>query len=336
MNRKPNFDNLLKILNKQKPERPTLFEFFLNDKLYDYLVPEIKSIDTISYYKKVMIAYQRAGYDYFTIHGSDFHFPKNNQHVESTISLNEGFVITDYESFEKYEWPEPEDFDYSILIALGKELPEGMKMIAYGPSGILENTIALVGYDNLCYMLFEEPELAESIFKNIGERLIKYYRICMEFDGVGAIIANDDWGFNTQTMISPSHLRKYVFPYYKKIIEIAHQKGLPVILHSCGNLKEVMDDIIYDMKFDAKHSYEDKIMPVEQAYDTYFPKISILGGIDVDFVCRSSKEEITKRCINMIEKTLDKGGYALGTGNSVPYYVPVENYFAMIDVINHF
>ena len=54
------------------------------------------------------------------------------------------------------------------------------------------------------------------------------------------------------------------------------------------------------------------------------------GGIDVDFVCRSTPDEIYRRSKAMLERAQDRGGYALGTGNSVPDYVPMENYFAMI------
>ena len=62
----------------------------------------------------------------------------------------------------------------------------------------------------------------------------------------------------------PEHLRKFVFPWHKRIVETIHKFGKPAILHSCGNLIEVMDDIIEDMGYDAKHSFEDAIMPVEE------------------------------------------------------------------------
>jgi uroporphyrinogen decarboxylase len=90
----------------------------------------------------------------------------------------------------------------------------------------------------------------------------------------------------------------------------------------------LMDIIIDDLKFDGKHSFEDKIMPIEIAYKTYGGRIALLGGIDVDFICRASKDDIYNRSKNML--TLGKTSYALGTGNSVPYYVPTENYFTMI------
>jgi len=47
-------------------------------------------------------------------------------------------------------------------------------------------------------------------------------------------------------------------------------------------------------------------------------------------VCRSTPKEIYSRASAMLERSADRGGYALGTGNSVPAYVPYENYIAMI------
>ena len=94
-----------------------------------------------------------------------------------------------------------------------------------------------------------------------------------------------------------------------------------------------MDDIINDMKYDAKHSFEDAIEPIERAYGRWADGIAILGGIDLDFICRSNPQQVKDRCQAMLKKAEKKGGYALGTGNSVPEYVPNENYFAMIETV---
>jgi uroporphyrinogen decarboxylase len=152
-------------------------------------------------------------------------------------------------------------------------------------------------------------------------------------ESVCAIISNDDWGFKTQTMLSPADMRKYVFPWHEKITEVGHTNGRPMILHSCGYAEEIMEDIINGMKFDGKHSFEDTIMPIEDAYERYKGRIALLGGIDLNFVCTAEPEEIAKRSRAMLERSEDMGCYALGTGNSVPYYVPHEKYFAMIDTV---
>lgn len=334
MNRKPCFDNILKVLKREAPSRPTLFEFFLNTKLYEHIAgAKLISGDFSKEYEIVIKAFAQAGYDYASLKGSDFGFPVHTHQKQQTISTNDGAVITNRSEFESYNWPDPYAFDYSRLEKCKEDLPDGMKIIVWGPGGVLENVTDLVGFDNLCYMLAEDPELVSDICEAVGTRLIQYYEICCKYDSVGALIGNDDWGFQTQTLISPEHLRKYIFPYHKRIVEIIHASGKPAILHSCGNLKEIWDDIIDDMKYDGKHSYEDNIFPVEKAYEQLHDRIAILGGIDLDFVCRSTPAEIRTRCKNMIKLTNGCTGYALGTGNSVPEYVPFANYFAMIDSV---
>lgn len=336
--RETNFDNLLKVLKKQVPDRPTLFEFFLNEKLYAKLAGDeiVNRTDKLAQIRILIHAFKNAGYDYATVKGSDdFYYTRGETHSEKTISLNEGGVITDRKSFEKYPWPNPEKCDYSHLVDIIPEIPKGMKLLMCENGGILENVISIVGYENLCYLTVEDPELVKDIFDAVGSRLLRYHEICCDFESIGAFICNDDWGFNSQTMLSPADMREYVFPWYKKIVEIIHASGRPVILHSCGNLDEVMEDIIEDMKFDGKHSYEDNIMPVEEFYDIWGSRIAVLGGLDLNFICTASPDEIKKRSMSMLRRAAGRGGYALGTGNSVPYYVPEENYFAMISCVNN-
>jgi uroporphyrinogen decarboxylase len=77
-----------------------------------------------------------------------------------------------------------------------------------------------------------------------------------------------------------------------------------------------MEDVI-SMGFDARHSYEDNIMPVEEFYELYHKRIAVLGGIDMNFVCTASHDEIKKRASAMIERSRERGGWTLGTGSSV-------------------
>ncbi len=130
-------------------------------------------------------------------------------------------------------------------------------------------------------------------------------------------------------MLSPSQLRRYVFPWHKAIIDLAHSCGRPVILHSCGNYTMILDDL-FSLGYDGRHSYEDNIIPVEKAYEQFQGKIAVMGGIDMDFLVRSSPEQIRERCEAILQKTGCRG-YALGSGNSIPEYVPFENYLAMIE-----
>ncbi len=330
---RPDFGNLLAVLRQERPTRPTLFEFFLNGRLYQTLsagryTPRGDELDNA---RMLIVAFRQAGYDYVTYRPEAFCFPTGTHERDQTISLNDGAVITDWASFEAYRWVEPDECDdYALLDAVGRELPEGMRIVVPGPGGVLENAIRLVGYDNLCFMLADDPPLAEAIFAAIGSRLVRHYERACQHERVGACISNDDWGFKTQPMLSPADLRRYVFPWHKRIVAAIHAAGRPAILHSCGNAAEIMDDIVREMAFDGKHSYEDTIQTVEEAYRLYGEQIGILGGIDVDFVIRSEPAAVYRRSRRMLERAEQRGSYALGTGNSVPEYVPDEHYAAMI------
>ena len=128
------------------PERPALFELFLNDTMYRYFAghgPEAGGdLGT-----KVMVidAMAAAGYDYATSQAPGFFFPEAEHEHRSTISINDRAVITDWESYEKYPWPDPEQADYTVFDRIKPYLPEGRKLMVMGPEGVLENGIKLIG-----------------------------------------------------------------------------------------------------------------------------------------------------------------------------------------------
>ena len=328
---KPDFDNLLAVLQRKVPERPTLFEFYFNERIYSRVVPGPAPKDRPAWLRRFIQTFYRLGYDFATILLPGFQFSDPDlRETKETFSLNEGAVIRNQKEFDAFDWPDPEEADYGLFDRLADDLPEGMKLIPYTPDGILENVIRLMGFDTLCYGLHDDRQLVENVFEQVGSRLLRYYKHIVPHDCVGACLANDDWGFISNTLISTDALRRYVFPWYRRVVEISHAAGKPVILHSCGYFENVIEDIIGDMRFDGRHSYEDNIMPVEKAYEKYHDRIAIIGGIDVNFICESRPEEVFSRSKAMLERAAERGGFALGTGNSVPEYMPDENFFALI------
>jgi uroporphyrinogen decarboxylase len=331
----PDIEQLYSVLKREKTERPVLFEFILNLEICRKATGRDKQPEpgTLDYYRMVIVAFQKLGYDaapVYTFGSGLLSFPKGEQDSLASRSQNQGALITDRLSFDKYPWPDASAGNYELYRQLSPFLPDGMKLLGFSNGGVLENATDIVGFEKLCEIYLTDPDLSAEIFRNIGERLITFYSIVASMDSVGACIVNDDWGFKTQTMFPPEMMESFVFPYIKKIVEVIHAHGKPAILHSCGNVKDIMDVIIDDLMLDGKHSFEDGIYPVEDAWEWWSDRIAIMGGIDVDFLVRSTPEDIYQRSLRLLEKTSEKGGYALGSGNSIPDFVPVENYLAMV------
>ena len=82
---------------------------------------------------------------------------------------------------------------------------------------------------------------------------------------------------------------------------------------------------------DAKHSFENAIMPVEEFQALYGDRIGVLGGVDVDILGRGSPELVRAEVRRIISACHPRGRFCIGSGNSIPSYIPVENYLAMLD-----
>ncbi len=332
---KPDFSQILKVLNHQKPDRPVLFEFYLNARLDEKLAgpPMPAGSSKVEHHARTARVFCNAGYDYVTIMDTGMYFPCNeDQHGARTKSLNEGAVITDRASFDAYRWPDADAVDLSPMGDALTPALEGAKIMPALPCGVLENVIRLTGYDALCFMLIDDPVLVTDIFEAVGSRLLRFVERVAPLPNVGIIMSNDDWGFRSQTMLPPDLLRKYVFPWHKRIVATAHAADKPAVLHSCGFAGDIMPDIIHDMKFNGKHSFEDAIEPIEQAYLKYGRDIALLGGIDVNFMVNATPDAIRQRAKALLTLSEKFNNYALGTGNSVPDYIPDEHYLAMIAV----
>ncbi|MEX0736225.1 MAG: uroporphyrinogen decarboxylase family protein, partial [Bacteroidota bacterium] len=106
---------------------------------------------------------------------------------------------------------------------------------------------------------------------------------------------------------------------------------LPYFLHSCGNVERIMDDLINDVRIDGKHSYEDNIIPVQNFQAKYGDRIAVLGGMDLNILGAGTEEAVRKHTRFLIETCGGRGRYAIGSGNSIPSYIPPANYLAMVD-----
>jgi uroporphyrinogen decarboxylase len=249
------------------------------------------------------------------------------------VNETEG-TITNRAEFDAYPWPDT-PFREEPLDFIAENIPPGMGIIATS-SGILEWTMWLMGYQPLATALYDQPNLVRNVTDRIGQRFVEHYARAARHPAVCALWLGDDMGFKTATMISPDHLREYIFPWQRRLAGVAHAEGKPFLLHACGQLDEVMDDLIEDVGIDARHSFEDVIEPVTEFKRRYGRRVAVLGGVDIDVLSRKSVPEVRRYTREILEVCAPEGGYALGTGNSVTNYIPVRNYTAMLHELADF
>jgi uroporphyrinogen decarboxylase len=245
--------------------------------------------------------------------------------------------IQNWADFERYPWNQLCEIYWRgaerQFQALGRNLPSGMKALGGVGNGVFEISEDLVGFQYLAYLQADDPELFGELYTRIGDLMVAIWARFLERHAKSFCILRfgDDLGFKTSTLVSPRTIRQYVIPQYRRVIDLIRAAGKPFLWHSCGKIFSIMDDVI-TLGIQAKHSNEDIIAPFDEWIERYGERIGLLGGIDVDLLCQHKPDEI-------VEAVLEKGrrfraaarGYALGSGNSIPEYVPVEGYLAMIE-----
>ncbi len=345
---KPDFARLERVLRRSGlPDRVPLYELF--SEIEGPVLAALGEPAAIEQYGRAddpaavkalarHIRYQELlGYDYATVREqmTGFVFQNSSRRSAGTREgvrnyMDEaGASISDRKTYEAYRWPEVEQLDLRPFDRAGSMLVDGMKLIADSP-GVFENTFWLVGYDGLAYLQYDDPALLEQVFNEVGTRIVEYFKTVVDYDCVGAVRYGEDMGFKTQLLVSPQFLRRYVFPWHSRIVTLVHAAGKPLILHACGNIDEVMGDII-SLGWDAKHSFEDVIEPVWIAKERYGARIALLGGFDMDKLATMTEEEVRAHTRFLVERCGGGGGWALGSGNSITDYIPVGNLLAMID-----
>jgi len=240
-------------------------------------------------------------------------------------------AITSWEDFERYPWPKVEEFDFFPFEYVNAHLPDGMGMITCHGGGIYEHLSWIMSYEGLCMALFDTPDLVKAVADRIGGLLVRFYEHLLGLDRVIAIFQGDDMGFRTSTLISPDALRACCLPWQAKLAAMAHGKGLPYFLHSCGNLRDIMDDLIDVVKIDGKHSYENAIIPAPEFQKRYGSRIAVLGGLDINILTRETPDGVKRETRRLMDECGARGRYAVGSGNSIPSYIPVANYLAMVE-----
>jgi uroporphyrinogen decarboxylase len=217
--------------------------------------------------------------------------------------------------------------------ALGHAMPEGMKAIGGVANGIFEISEDLVGLEQQAYMLIDDPELFADVYKKIGDLMFAIWKWFLQKHGKHYAVCRfgDDLGFKSGTLTSPTVIRKHILPQYKRIITLIRESGHPFLWHSCGCIFEIMDEVI-DLGISAKHSNEDSIAPFDKWIELYADRIGLFGGIDVDVLCQQSPDEIEKIVYENGKRFRNStNGFALGSGNSIPDYVPTEGFLAMVE-----
>ena len=341
----PDYRNILDAASNRKPRRLPLYEHGVDVSVMEQVLG-IKFLDGLyggyeekkEFFRHYCDFFYQMGYDTVTFEQCIGPAMPGSGSLGGHVPG----VIKNREDFEKYPWESIPDRYFALYAenfrALAEVIPAGMRAIGGVGNGIFECVQDVTGYMALCYIREDDPGLYAALFQRVGKvNLAIWKRFLKEFSDLFCVCRfGDDLGYKSSTLLPADDIRENIFPQYAPIVEEIHRAGKRFLLHSCGCIFDVMEELINVVKIDAKHSNEDQIAPFPVWVERYGDRIGNFGGIDTDAVCRLDRVQMKEYILDVIRQCEGHGGFAFGSGNSIPAYVPAENYVNMVEIVREY
>ncbi len=262
--------------------------------------------------------------------------PFQVKEMDSIYAVQKGGVVKCWDDLDKVIAPNQDDITPRIqyvkeYVKAAKEKNIG---VTYTTGAFFQYCYEyLIGFDNFCIMVLEDPELLEHCL----DLVLKYYlditdRVIEE--GVDVLFFADDVAYRSGTFINPQMFKDMWLGRMQKLTQKAKDAGIPVMFHSCGNVTPIIDSVICNMGTDCLHPIEPYSMDIYAIKEKYSDRFCVAGNLDIAGpFAFGTPEEAYMEAAQMIEKLKKGGKYIFATSHSVTDDIPFENLNAVIKAL---
>ena len=165
------------------------------------------------------------------------------ERLDETMGVSRSSPVQEWENLEALQTPDPAAaWRFAGVAEFNRKYPDRFRMANLGLSGFT-TMFSIRGFDRLMEDLLLEPRwvetLADTVFSFEEALIAELPRF-----GFDAVSFFDDWGTQNNLLISPRMWRRVFKPRYARQFALAHSLGLAVYLHSCGQITEIIPDLI--------------------------------------------------------------------------------------------
>ena len=191
---------------------------------------------------------------------------------------------------------------------------------------------SLRGMENALTDFLLYPKEIHRLFSRLTDFYVRMLERVKETWDVDGFFVSDDLGTQTGPFFSVEIFREFFKPFYKRIIDKAHELGCHFWLHSCGNIENFLPEFI-EIGLDVIHPIQKNTMDERQIAEQFGGQICILSGIDVQYLFAfGTPDEVRTEVRHLMETYYrPEGRLMMNMGNASTPDWKVENLDALYE-----
>ncbi len=229
-----------------------------------------------------------------------------------------------------YTFPDPDAaYRFAHLDKWCRKNADNYTIICAGD--LWERATFICGMERLLLYVAIEPDFVHALLDGIADYILRTMRVLFDrfrFDGIAL---SDDYGTQKSLLLSPDAWRFFVKPRLAEIFAGAKRADRTVFLHSCGNVRAVVPDLV-ELGLDILHPIQPEALDILELKKQFGRRLSFCGGLGTqNLLVNASPERIGEEVGRLKREMGSGGGYILEPGITIQADVPLENILAMID-----
>jgi len=253
-----------------------------------------------------------------------------DRNVDKDIGNVKGCVLPE-PTLKGYELPDP--LDRRSFDGIPQKLvrySDRFRVFAIGFS-LYERAWTLRGMQNLMMDFYDHPAFVHELLDAIVQYNVAQVRGALEYD-IDAVYFGDDWGQQRGLQMGPGLWREFIRPAIEKMYGVVRGAGKCVMIHSCGDVDELFDDLI-EIGLSCFNPFQPEVMDVGALMKRYHGRLAFHGGLSTQKTLPYGTPEDVRRETEWLLELGREGGYVFAPAHAVEGDVPLESMLAFIETV---